>query len=115
MRPSRPTERIWFKLGAREGLPRQPRAAVVLRTKLLGPGGLEAALDPVGRLHAFGGIHLLGGITLDVDDGKLAALKLGLAVRRLHDGLMALADRHAHGAARPFESRALQRRRDLLV
>src|SRR5687768_3938007 len=77
--------------------------------------GLEAALDPVRRLHALGRIDLLGRIALDVDDGELAALELRLAVGRLHDGLVPLADRHAHGAAWTFEGRALQRRAHLLV
>src|SRR5215475_14009775 len=69
---------------------------------------LEAALDPVGALHAFGRIHDLRGVALDVDERELAVHELRLAVRGLHDRLVALADRHAHRAAGSLEGRAFQ-------
>src|SRR5882762_4080851 len=96
MTPSTPTERSSFR----------PVSALL---------GLEAALDPVGRLHAFGRIHLLGGVALHVHYGQLAARELGLAVGGFHDRLVAFADRHLHRAARAFVRHVLERGADLLV
>src|SRR5438067_3233587 len=77
--------------------------------------GFEAALDPVGRFHAFRRVHLIGGIALDVDHCELSARELGLAVGRLHDRLVALADRHLHRAPWAFVVEMLEGGGDLLV
>src|SRR5258706_10187154 len=76
---------------------------------------LETVLDPVGRLHALRRVHLLRRIALHVDQRDLAVDQLGLAVRGLHDRLVALAERHLHRAAGTFEGHVLERRADLLV
>src|SRR5687768_7755320 len=112
MRPSRPTERSWFRRNQGQTTFSVSKTwPVPLFVRLF---RFEAALDPVRGLDAVGRIDLLGRIALDVDDGELAALDLGLAVHGFHDRLVALADRHADCAARAFEGRALQRGRDLL-
>src|SRR5205823_2416427 len=96
------TERSWFRRN-------QGRTTIFFNPQLatLAPPSsvslLEAALDPVGRLHAVRRVHLLRGIALDVDQGELSVRQPGRAVGGLHDGLVPLADRHAHRAARTFE------------
>src|ERR1043166_4263406 len=77
--------------------------------------GLEAALDPVGRLHALRRVHLVRGIALHVDDGELALDELRLPVGGFHDRLVALAVRHLHRSAGAFEAQVLERRADLLI
>src|SRR5262245_27637814 len=106
MMPSTRTGPIWaIKKRPREWRP------LVSGSRLL----LEAALDPVGALHALGRIDRLRRVALDVDQRQLAVHQLVLAVGRLHDRLVSLADRHAHGAAGTFEAHVLQRLADFLV
>src|SRR5712692_8717870 len=110
MMPSTTTGPIWSTgaPGKKNGF---PRAAVHVPVALL----LEAALDPVGAGHAVGRIHRFSRIALHVGDRELAADELGDAVGGLRDGLVTLADRHAHDTARAFETHALERRADLFV
>ena len=75
----------------------------------------EAGLDPGFALDAVRRIHLVGRVARDVDDRELAARGLGGADRRIHHRLMALAERHLHGAARTLEGQVLERRDDLVL
>src|SRR5438552_19211383 len=63
----------------------------------------EARLDPLGCCSALRRIHTLGRITLDVDDGRLAALQLEAPDGVLLDRLMPLGERHLDGSARGLE------------
>src|SRR5574339_915246 len=83
-----------------------PRAAVgqLSRLRLL----LEAAGDPVGRLHAVRRVDHRRRVALDVGHRHLALDLLAHAVDGLGDRLVAGADRHLDLARRALEGEALE-------
>src|SRR6266498_4744575 len=76
--------------------------------------GLQRGLDPVGALHAFGRVHLVGRVLLHLHEGELPADGLRHAVDGPLDWLVALPERHLDRAARGLEGEPLERGDDLV-